>query len=354
MPGTTALTVANEHLSTVAHVYLKKEMRSIIDRKRPIVEHALKEGLVKQTGGERVIIPWGTNRSTVTTRVVSGYEMADDTVLPIGTPGHDAWAFVMRPVMISRRDRLINRGPAKQIDIMKTRLKSAEEGMKQEFENVLLRGAAASGSWAGEAAWVDWNTLNGTDDATGFIEEVDPSTNTLHNVAKTSFTGRADFPGFHNPIGDAAGAFGTNGLPETDGLLLQIRELNGGLGSKLKGYCRTAFAENLKRATRSREIYTSADPDPGRPVLRYGGVELFLTDRLPTDGANTATDPWSCVFIDWEDINVVGQTDAIFNLTPFETIPGSGVQIALHDFMGQNVACYLGTSGLLFDGNAWS
>ena len=354
MPGSTTITVSDEHLSTVAFNYMP-EMRSVIDRERPIVEDAMTKGLEKQEGGERVIIPFQTNRSTVTKRVVTGYELADDTVNPIGTPGHDSWAFVMRPVMISRRDRLINRGKAKQVDLMKTRLMSAEKGMKAEFESVLLRGAAASNTWVGEPAWADWNTLNGTDDATGFIEEVDPSTNTLHNISKAAYSGSADFPGFHNPTAGASAAFSTGGLTAIDTVLYEIMERSGSIPPGLVGYIRTECARHLKRSYRAQEFYTKNDRDPGRPILVYNNVEHKLCNRLPIDGQETQTYPWSIVYVNWgEDIKVVGQTGAIFQLSPFATIPGSGVQIALQDFMGQNIACYLGRSGLVFDANAWS
>ena len=358
MPGTTALTVANEVLSSTAFAYMP-EMRNMIDRDRPIVGHLMGEGLLKQSGGERVIIPWKTNRHTNTTRVVTGYEGFDDTVRPLGTPGHAPWAYVMRPVMISKRDRLINRGEAKQLDIMKERLKDTEEGLKQELEELALRGPAATGTFAPiSTAWTDWLSLNGDDTATGFIEGQAAGTNSLHNVAKSSFTGAASFPGFHNAFGDAAGSFNTAGLTQLDAIQAELMDRVGSIPESLKGYISVSGAQHLKRSVRANEQYLNGEPgnlDTGRLVLVFNGMKLWVNGRMPSTGGVTSTSDleWTVVFIDWNDIKLVGQPEAIFDLDEFETISGTRVQAAVMHLMGQLVCTSLAHVGLLVGGDTW-
>jgi hypothetical protein len=353
--ATTSLTVGNELLTTTAMVHLQ-DIRSSRSRPYPMIDHMLGIGLKKQAGGERIIGELDTNDHSVPTRVQTGYEGFDDTALPVGTPIQEDWYQMMQPIFISKRDRLINRGKAQLLDQVKIRTANVEEAMRRDKNKAVFRGPAASGSWGGVPGYEDLNTFNGADDTTGLVEPAASGTNTLHGLAKASYPAAVHFM-LHNLFYDAAGAAQTNLLLGLYDFLVKLRLRAGAINPKeIKGYASTAARGWLKRALRSSEQYVSEKSldDGGRMALTYGGVELHPEDQLPQDGATSAANKWSFLFINWaKGMKYIGMTDAIMAMDPFETISGTRVQAAVMHDMGNLVSQQPGHNAVLVDAEAW-
>lgn len=343
---TTSVTLTNEFLSTTALLHIRR-MRNMVDRPHPFLEDFMKNR-EDQSGGAKIIVRWKTNRHATTTRLVTGYEPINMSVLPIGTPGQDDWAYVVRPVLISKRDTTLNRGKAEIISILKERVQDTEDGLRAELHDTLLRGPGASGTYTGVPAFADFNTFNGSDSTTGFIEEaaVGSQTNVVHSVSKGTFS---TLPGFQNQVFDGAGSFSTNGLPGLQSITTTIMELAPD-GTKLMGYQSLANQNNLKRVLFSNERFLDkAELDAGRPVLVYNGIKLRPDSRLPNTGATTTADPWSCLILDFNATKFMGQQGMVFNFENFEKLPGHEVRAATMSIFGQVIMEYFGSSGLLFD-----
>lgn len=351
---TTALTVANEFLTSTAMEHLG-EIRSSRARPWPVVDHMLGPGLKKQTGGERIIGELDTNDHSQPTQVQNGYEGFDDSASPVGTPIQEDWAYAMQPIFISKRDRLINRGKAQILDLVKVRTANVEEHMRRNKSQVAFQGPAASGTWAGVAGYGDHNSFNGADSTTGLIEPAASGTNTLHGLSKASYPASIHFM-LHNLFYDAAGAAQTNMLIGLYDFLVKLQQRTGGINpSSYKGYASTTALGWLKRALRSAEQYISERQldDGGRMAMVYGGIDLHPED-LPSLGSASASNKWSFLFIDWaKGMKYLGMTDAIYAMDPFETISGTRVQAAvLHD-MGNLMNLVPGLHAVLVDAEAW-
>ena len=343
--ATTSLSVSDELLSTTAFARLK-EMRSMNDRPAPFVDDLLKLGTREESGGERIIIPWKTNRHSKTTQLSTGYEPVNLHAEPLGTPGHDSWAYCIRPVLISSKDEILNRDSHKVISIMESRLKDVEDGMRLEFQDQILRG--------GEANMSDFNTLNGTTGATTAntgileIEDVGNQNNTVHNVSKNT---HSSLPGFQNQVYDADNDFSTNGLTGLYDLTTRIRELAGD-AVNLRGYLSIAGANNLKTQLQSQEQYLVRGDnqlDGGRAVMSYNGIPLTVTSRMPDTTVNGGDNEWTCLFLDWNAIKFVGQRGYVFKLDEFKSVSGHSVRCAFMHLFGQLTCEYWGSNGLLYD-----
>lgn len=354
--GTTTVVVEDELLTTTAFSYLK-ELRSMKDRPYPAVDDLLKKGMQTQEGGERVIIPWEVDDHSEATQISTGYEGLVNTARPTMRSGHEDWAYIAQPVFLSRRDQLITRGKHAMIDRWKTRVKNVERHIHRILEQVMFRTAAASGSYAGHAAFSDFLSLNGADQSTGFIEAAASGTNTLHNVGKATYPA-SSHPQFHNLWYDGAGSFSANGLIGLYRMIVDSIDNNGDINpSDYQGYISKEAAGHLKRALRSAERYVDAkDMDDGaRMSMMYHGIPLTITGRLPNSGSATTADPWSVLFVNWkEGVRFIGQSGAVMSLDPVERIPGTLVQVAVFHLMGQLVCPKPGLNALLSDADAWT
>ena len=339
---TTSLTVENQYLTSTMFSRLE-ELKNMVDRPYRFVSDMEKMGKVEKNFGERIIIPFKTNRHSSTTQLTNnGYDPINLSVSPLGTPGWDQPGDWIRPVVISGHEQRINDGAEKVLDILEERVKDAYAGLRQELQQQILSGDVATMS--------DLNTLNGSD-ATGFIEEhaVGSQVNTNHNINKTTY---ASLVGFQNQIADGSGNFSANGLDGLDSILARSREVTEG-GSKLRWYSTIEAYLLLKTELRSQEQYIKAeDYDGGRMYLTHGMVPIVPIRDLPTDGAVTTNDPWSMLLLDWEHFYFMCKPGYWFKAGEFEKQSGYDVRASFIHLMGQTVMDYWPTHGLLFDANA--
>jgi hypothetical protein len=306
--------------------------------------------------GERIIVRWEVGDHSKATRVQTGYERWDDSIFATLKPGHEQWAIVVQPVMISEVDEGRNSGKAKIIDLLRQRTQNVYRHKMRQLQRVAVRGPAASGTWTGVPGWEDFLTLNGADSTTGIIEAAASGTNTLHNVSKASYPATTH-PKFHNSFRDSAGAAGTNLLHNLNGINtnLVIKD-----GEPSPSECANYMSENganwLKRALQPQEQYTSEDIDTGkRRVLTYGGVKIKPTFDLPNSGSATTTNPWSSLLMNWKrGVRLRCKTGWVMDWTKFAEIPGTvGVRAAICRTWGQFVALEPGLCGLIVDAEAY-
>lgn len=348
MPNT-SLTVPNHLLSSTAMIRLDK-IKSAIDKPYRWVDTMEKVGREEVEGGERVIVPWEFNRHSNTTRFVNGYEAIDLTLQPIMTPGHEDWMDVVRPVGISGNESRKNRGnKTKILSMVDRRTKSTVNGLRAQLQQQVWQSNVTE--------LTDLVSANGTDDSTGFIEEVALAAqdNVIHNLARATYP----HPGFQNQRYDGAGSFSANGLIGMHDIMVRVKDLVKGndahpSDSAVHIYASIALQGHLKRAVNSNERYLSQDKlDAGRMVMMYGEYPIISMSDLPNAGTQTTADPWSAVFFDHAAIQFYAQKGAYFEMTEFEKPSGYDVQVAYLHLMGQLIATYLGSSGVLYDAEAW-
>ena len=84
--------------------------RDVTDKSRParFLDDMLSMGTDPVTGGHKIKVDFQFGEHSTTTRLSSGYEPISLQASPLGSPGFDDWALVVRPVLISQKDEDIN------------------------------------------------------------------------------------------------------------------------------------------------------------------------------------------------------------------------------------------------------
>ncbi|MCP4307313.1 MAG: hypothetical protein GY788_21075 [bacterium] len=340
----TTIAFGSEELSTTGLAYLESR-RSMRFRPERMLQCLLDER-ENEEGGERVIIPWSDiNEHSTTTQLTTGYEPVNLTGVPIHEAGNDKWAYVVRPVMISTRDDITNRGSRKIIDRLKSRIDNVHGGLMQQVNTHLCAGD--------QTAVNDFNHLNGFDDTAGFIEEnaVASQTNTVHGVAKSAY---ATLRGFQNQVFDLDTSFSSNGLRGLYNTTTKLMDQVPDAVSKIKLFASEAGQNNLKRALNSNERYLSEkELDGGRRVLVYNGIPIISEPRLPNAGSVTTGDPWTFFMMDADAVKFVGQTGWVMEMDEFRPVSGHVARVAFLHLFGQLTIRDWGTSAILWDGETW-
>lgn len=352
MPGTTAITYSNSELSLNLSAQVK-EINRMKDHPYPTVED-LKANWKKATGGERVIVRWTTDDHSRATRVQTGNEFFDNFAQPTLTPGYQTWGIVVQPVFISSVDEQKNSGEGALIDLLKDRIQTVETHFNRQFNQVIWRGSAASGTHPGVPGWEDFLTLDGSDSTTGLIEASTSGTNTLHAISKGSFPATTHEQ-FHNFYFDCANAFNTNALNQLYASIVDQQVKEGAPNSSESfWYWSRNFARFAKQSLRSFEQYVGdGNLDDGRRLahMMYGGCKVRVVVELPNTGASTTANPWSAVRVNWKQgIHFRVMSGWEGNFDPFVNLPGTvGARYALKKLWGQFIGLVPGRCALLAD-----
>ena len=348
----TSLSIGNEYLATTLH-NLMDEWRDGLHRETALLkaqEKAKGAGKPSLPGGTRILFNVALNSHSNTTRFQTGFEQIDLTVADVGVPAVYSWAYTGKPIAISEYEEFVNQGPTAVLNILETRSKQTANEMKREYNQHGLAGNVTN--------WDDWNTLNGVDHTTGFLEEGAAGaaqTNDVGGINKTTYTSTA---GWNNQIFDGAGSYNSNGLHGMYALGVDIKDVAGSSDShKTKMWIASlAGFKNYKRALQGSERYQTVDAlDAGRPAMYFDGVEIMADSFMPTDGndggsGQSSTDPVSFYCIDAADIYTMWADDGYFALSGFDRVSGEyDVRSALIRCRGQLVSSLLGTSGIAFD-----
>jgi hypothetical protein len=353
MPGTTAITFDDTELSAhmMNHVRDLNNMRS---RPYKLVDDIMSNA-ESLSGSHRFTVRFDVDEHSRFTRVQSGHEIFDNWAQPTLKPGYQTWGCVVLPIFISRIDKEENQGGV--IDLLKSRTSTVVDHFRRSFQQVAVRGPAASGTWAGIAGWDDFLSLNGGDTTTGILEDQADGTNTLHAVAKASYP-LATHPQFHNYFADVAGAFATNGLNALYDSTIRA-QINEGdpVPSESKWYWSENFARLAKRSLRSLEHYNSdGNMDDGARVAHmvYGGIPVRLVPEMPNAGSASTTNPWSAMRVNWKKgVRFRHKKGYALDFDKFVELPGSvGTEYALGWLWGQFVGLRPGTCAVIVDGEA--
>ena len=334
-----------EQFTTTAYV-AAKEITDQLDFQLPLLarsEEIHGRGTPKEEGGTRIFIGLNFSEHSETTELTTGYEPINLDITEVGTPGVDDWADSIRPVVISGHEQRINRGSNHKIlDIVDERTKAMMAAYRRQYH-------ARSWGKAGAKGLVDINTLYGDGFTDGFLESVSPpgQTNTVHGVSKATFSFSV---GWQNQAVDAADSFSANGLLGLDEIMTEIMTLKTVTTKMGCWYASRAGFRNLKRAVRSNERYVDQSTlDTGRLTLAYNGYMVEVNRDMPTDPVE-----WSFVFLDHEMIYWLTNGPDYWRLGSFEVQSGFDVTAANCHLMGQWIAKYLGSSGVLINADTWS
>lgn len=352
MPGTTTLTIANEALS-LNLFHQVKEIRDTRAIPYPVTESVVKNAERINDPGERIIVRWNDENHSVASRVQTGYEGYTDFAQPVSVPGFQNYGFVVQPIFISVLDELRNNGGV--LPVLEQRVRAVERQQALAFQQVIMRGALASGTWVGVPAYEDFNSWNGADQATGIIEDNSPGTNTLHNLAKTNYP-VAIHPNLHNDYFDAAGDASANLLNMLYAANVKQQLKSGDPSSKQEWWASEAAYNNLKQSLRSFEQYVSdGNMDDGKRVVgMYGGVKITPIVDMPTTGSGSTTNPWSMVRVNHDAIRFKAIAKWFMDHTGFQDLPGRvGTRVSLVRLGGNTVCLEPGKLSLIVDGEVF-
>jgi len=337
----TTIVYPDEMFTTTGMARLKK-LRSQQFRPYRITD-AILSNAEKADGGERFLIPWDVQEHSITTQHVTGYETVDMDVQTVLKPGTDTWFFCVSPVVWSWVDQAKNSGKNKVIDIWQTRVENTEKRMRKEFETQLLRGSVTGMS--------DLIPLNGVDFSTGIIEQdaVGSQANTIHNVAKSSYS---SLVGFQNQVADIAGDFSANGLSALRDMHTELQEVTDD-PVKLEGFCSLAGAKNYGTTVQSNERYIDSR-DAVRLDVVIAGMRYKISSLMPNAGTVTGSndDEWSFLVLDHGAIKFHGLQGLVMDMTETRDVGGSHqVKAAFMRLAGQMGAHSFGSTGLAYGGD---
>src|SRR3990172_4455400 len=149
--------------------YYEKTLYDNIFKKYPFLEKLLAKGQVKLfESGEKIFIPieYATN-STVDFIAKNGTISTDPQAL--FTAAEDSWRILAGTVKFNDLDNVLNRGEARIVDLMKTKIKNLEKEMKKNLATALHT------AQAGDA-------MNG-------LPDIVSTSSTLHGIAVADFAG---------------------------------------------------------------------------------------------------------------------------------------------------------------------
>lgn len=356
MPGTTAITYGNTELSVAMNAQ-EKTVNRMKDHPYRVVEDCMANA-ERVDSGERIIVRYTTDDHSVSTRVQSGMEVFNNFAQPTLTPGSQTWGIVVMPIYVSSVDEKKYGGGSAVIKLVQDRTETVMKTFDRLFQSVLLKGAAASGTWGGVSGWDDFLSLNGADNTTGLIEAAASGTNTLHGISKATYpaTTHEQFHNFFRDLAGAAGAGGLNALYAAS-IDAQIKEGDPNASESMWYWSRN-FSEFMKRALRSEEHYINdGNMDDGLRVahMAYGGIKVRPTAELPSLGSATTTNPWSALKVNWKQgirFKTMSGWDRVNQ--PFVDLPGTiGARYALRVLWGQLIGLRPGACAVLVDGEVY-
>ena len=342
--GTTSLTIGNEILSTTMHITMK-EFRDGLHLATAFLdaqERVHGKAQPSQEGGSRIIQPVVLAKHSNTTALDSGYERIDLSAADVSRPAVYDFAHVVKPVVISMEEELINAGKARVIAMAEMRTKAVANEMRREFVQQLVAGGVPQ--WSNK-----WSTLNGVDYSTGFLE-LATQNNLVGGLDKAIYSVAAGVTGWNNQHADGAGSFNANGLNALYDLKVETNAVSASGPIDIILASKDGF-KNLKRALQASERYMDDSKlDGGRMAQYWDGVRIEVEPQMPTAGTSTSADPISFYFLNSKDIYVMWDPMGYFFLEDFETVSGEyDVRAAKMRCRGQLVAAALGSSGLAYD-----
>jgi len=337
-----------DYLNSTLEAWRETRVKSWLDRPVPFIDALMSKGMGEaKQGGDGMRIPVRTTRHSSTIRISTGYEANNLTVFPTLQGARVDWCDVARAVVISGHEERINGGPAALVKLAKDREEDTEYALKMEWQKVLLDGGSAGDL----QAWADCETLNGTDFTDGWLEEeaYGSQGNTIEGLSKSTYSALVNW---QNQSMDFQNAFGTYGLTQLFAAQTAVEALSME-PDQIEIFGSRGFVQNLKRALQANERYLSEkDLDGGKRIMVFGGRKIStIYSDLPQAGATTATQKWSCIFIDFSCVKWTPIAGFVMKSGPYKELsPFYDSSAKLFQHMGQlNTnslsSCALGVRG---------
>lgn len=349
----TTLTFGDEEFATVRLIRKKNAITRMWNAPYVFAEEMFASGSEEDDGGEKGTVEWEIGEHSETTQLTTGYEPVSLVGNPIAKAGVYDLGIWARPVLMSIRDDIVNRGPEMLLNRLALRMDNTEMGIMKEFEEQWLQATNLKMS--------DLNPINGADSTDGFIEAaaVGAQTNTVHMVSKGDYL---TLPGFQNQFKDAAGSYATNGLVMHNQIILATRNKAALAikGTKPRGYVHENVADFYWRVLQPKEQLgpdaVSAAKNSG-PKISFvtNGVEHRICNSMPAAGVATLTNPWSVLIADHARIQMRFRKGYKMKFIPLTPSYGAGTLARVGYWVnaGQTVIDYWGSSGVMVDANAF-
>ena len=263
-------------------------------------------------------------------------------------------AFVGIPIVISVVEMELNgkRGGNQIHNKADTRTKNAMRYAMRTWHKQLVQG--------GQPGFTSWGTLNGTDYATGIIEEDANGAqgNVLGGLDKSGYL---TVPSMQNQLYDLDNSVGQNGRLAITKMLNRIEEYSEADASDCIGLATEEGLANLSMVMAPHMRYAPAQSGGGvelaGPAVTILGRKVRQSSHMPTAGTNTTASPWSALWLNCADIRpcwLKNNLDGFFGLTDFEAHGGDRrVLVAFIDVNGYMHTAALNTSGLLIKGQSF-
>ena len=362
--GTASMgTVTDEQFTAAGYDVLtgaRQNMRAI---PTPLADDALSRGKKSVQGGHTIQIPYEFEEHSTPTQLTfaSPYHQFTTTNAPTMKSGTDTWGAVVQPVFMSGLDKNIYRGPAAQLDVWRSRVQNVDDHGHRSLEQALLLGTTASGSYTPSTAvgqFAGFNTFNGTDYATGLIEEDASGGNTIHGISRSSYSATT-YPKFHPVVANMASAVNTNGFDRLIDLQTTFMKRGGNMAG-VDIYASDVFVRMINKILRAPFQYaTLAAGSENYGIPNLFGKKLKIMNAMPQTGANSATSKWSALGLTWGTNDTAGcqfrvQQGWEWTMSPVVSIPGTAdCQLALFRLHGQLLLITPGNNFLIYNGETF-
>lgn len=338
-PATTG--VQNDVLATTLRILRDKALDSTF-RAIPLLTAIEAAGNVEEEdGGSYIDHPVILVDHSTITEHVNGYESVNMAVKDPLRTATFAWHDSTAPVVLTRKEKLSNKGARKQLSIYEARLKQTMGMYQREMQKQITAGTSTK--------MTQLETLNGLDGSAagdgGWLEAASFGLqgNDVGGLSKGDFT-----DGWQNQVQDCGGTFS---LAKMQQLLIDCQTYSP------EGEVDIILASPLsyglyKAALQAQERYGSIAEQrdmAGRLGLLYDGAFMYIDPNLGFTGSAGAN-KMSMYFLNSQLFTLYFDKDAKFAVGPMESISGyaaEGAQIALRT---QIAAAALSGLGILVNG----
>jgi len=337
------LAISNDILSSTLRI-LRDKAADQLHRTTPLLEQIESQGgVITVDGGSKVNHPVILAEHSNITQLTTGYEpVALGVADPLRTAEFE-WCDFCAPIVITKKEELSNKGERAIIRIAEARLKSVMGMLKREFEQQALRGNST--------VLTDLESLNGTGDSTGWLEEdaFGSGTNTVGGLLKTTFP-----TSWQNQMANVAGDFDANGLRKMSNLMIQAQTYAPEGSMNLILASPTSY-ELYKDDLQANERYMSATEtklDGGKLALAYNTALMHIAPVLGFTELGSGSDKVSMYFLNTSLMHLYYDSAAKFQLDDFESVSGYASRAANIYVRCQLVASHLASQGILINAEA--
>jgi len=328
MPVTTAFNNIDAEAVSAVGISVADNDRDLVEVSRPLLAGHNKfhgNGAPKKGGGIRWAHGMNIGEHSNATRQRTGYEELDLTVSSVTVPFSQQPAECIYPVVISEKEVDDMGGGDAVYDVTKRRTQQAMNHAKRDWEKQALTGSVTG--------WDDFSTLNGTDNATGIVEEDARGSqgNTVGAFSKTTY---ALVAGGQNESFDFAGAANTNmisGLASLESNTMARRDAEMRAMCDIFSVTGFRFYKNILGGSERYAVVAGEGQQTALDGLSMnllvGGVVAKPSIYMPNAGTTTATSPWTYLrlFLDgiyfcWGGAD--GTRDGYFGFREFVLVGG--------------------------------